>query len=288
MLLYTLIQVAAVFVGVFLSQNPSAGMEEVFEGLMKITGIAALAAIPIMSYFFIADNKKEGIRILDYVRETKAADYLMIAAFGAGSALLLNMLIAVSGLSRYDEKFSEISELIYAEGWFVLILMAGIIIPIAEELIFRALIYKRLRRGYGIGFALVISSLLFGIFHGNLVQGVYAFLLGLLLALIYEKWENIYLCMLYHMAANTSSLLLSFFAEAAQGAEADPGANPAYVGVLLVILVFCVLFSVLGIRYILRHERADVLRMEEVEKKEEKEFFVEDILEAERSFFERD
>lgn len=288
MLLYTLIQVAAVFVGVFLSQNPSAGMEEVFEGLMKITGIAALAAIPIMSYFFIADNKKEGIRILDYVRETKAADYLMIAAFGAGSALLLNMLIAVSGLSRYDEKFSEISELIYAEGWFVLILMAGIIIPIAEELIFRALIYKRLRRGYGIGFALVISSLLFGIFHGNLVQGVYAFLLGLLLALIYEKWENIYLCMLYHMAANTSSLLLSFFAEAAQGAEADPGANPAYVGALLVILVFCVLFSVLGIRYILRHERADVLRMEEVEKKEEKEFFVEDILEAERSFFERD
>lgn len=288
MLLYTLIQVAAVFVGVFLSQNPSAGMEEVFEGLMKITGIAALAAIPIMSYFFIADNKKEGIRILDYVRETKAADYLMVAAFGAGSALLLNMLIAVSGLSRYDEKFSEISELIYAEGWFVLILMAGIIIPIAEELIFRALIYKRLRRGYGIGFALVISSLLFGIFHGNLVQGVYAFLLGLLLALIYEKWENIYLCMLYHMAANTSSLLLSFFAEAAQGAEADPGANPAYVGALLVILVFCVLFSVLGIRYILRHERADVLRMEEVEKKEEKEFFVEDILEAERSFFERD
>lgn len=288
MLLYTLIQVAAVFVGVFLSQNPSAGMEEVFEGLMKITGIAALAAIPIMSYFFIADNKKEGIRILDYVRETKAADYLMVAAFGAGSALLLNMLIAVSGLSRYDEKFSEISELIYAEGWFVLILMAGIIIPIAEELIFRALIYKRLRRSYGIGFALVISSLLFGIFHGNLVQGVYAFLLGLLLALIYEKWENIYLCMLYHMAANTSSLLLSFFAEAAQGAEADPGANPVYVGALLVILVFCVLFSVLGIRYILRHERADVLRMEEVEKKEEKEFFVEDILEAERSFFERD
>lgn len=288
MLLYTLIQVAAVFVGVFLSQNPSAGMEEVFEGLMKITGIAALAAIPIMSYFFIADNKKEGIRILDYVRETKAADYLMVAAFGAGSALLLNMLIAVSGLSRYDEKFSEISELIYAEGWFVLILMAGIIIPIAEEMIFRALIYKRLRRSYGIGFALVISSLLFGIFHGNLVQGVYAFLLGLLLALIYEKWENIYLCMLYHMAANTSSLLLSFFAEAAQGAEADPGANPAYVGALLVILVFCVLFSVLGIRYILRHERADVLRMEEVEKKEEKEFFVEDILEAERSFFERD
>lgn len=288
MLLYTLIQVAAVFVGVFLSQNPSAGMEEVFEGLMKITGIAALAAIPIMSYFFIADNKKEGIRILDYVRETKAADYLMVAAFGAGSALLLNMLIAVSGLSRYDEKFSEISELIYAEGWFVLILMAGIIIPIAEELIFRALIYKRLRRSYGIGFALVISSLLFGIFHGNLVQGVYAFLLGLLLALIYEKWENIYLCMLYHMAANTSSLLLSFFAEVAQGAEADPGANPAYVGALLVILVFCVLFSVLGIRYILRHERADVLRMEEVEKKEEKEFFVEDILEAERSFFERD
>lgn len=288
MLLYTLIQVAAVFVGVFLSQDPSAGMKEVFEGLMKITGIAALAAIPIMSYFFIADNKKEGIRILDYVRETKAADYLMIAAFGAGSALLLNMLIAVSGLSRYDEKFSEISELIYAEGWFVLILMAGIIIPIAEEMIFRALIYKRLRRSYGIGFALVISSLLFGIFHGNLVQGVYAFLLGLLLALIYEKWENIYLCMLYHMAANTSSLLLSFFAEAAQGAEADPGANPVYVGALLVILVFCVLFSVLGIRYILRHERADVLRMEEVEKKEEKEFFVEDILEAERSFFERD
>ena len=61
------------------------------------------------------------------------------------------------------------------------LLLAGLIAPAAEELLFRRLLLRRLRP-YGERFALVASALCFGLFHGNLNQFFYAFLLGLVLA----------------------------------------------------------------------------------------------------------
>ena len=58
------------------------------------------------------------------------------------------------------------------------LLLAGLIAPAAEELLFRRLLLRRLRP-YGERFALVASALCFGLFHGNLNQFFYAFLLGL-------------------------------------------------------------------------------------------------------------
>lgn len=276
-LIYVLLAFVVVFAAEFLFQDAM--------GAMMITGIAAVAGFPVMLGFFMADNKKEGIRISDYFRETKISDYLMIAAAGAGTAIVLNMVIVSSGISRYDEGFTQMSEMIRAEGWIVLMPMAGVIIPIAEELIFRALIYKRLRSAYGVGFALFISALCFGIFHGNLIQGVYAFLLGLLLALIYEKWENICLCMLYHIAANTATLSLAFFSETIGKSALDSVFSKAYALAFLIFFVLCILFSILGIIHILRHKKAEILSEE---RKEEQEMFIEDILEAKSGLWEED
>lgn len=65
--------------------------------------------------------------------------------------------------------------------WFLLICM-GVIAPLAEEIVFRWLIYLRLRDYMRIGFAMVISGMIFGIYHGNLVQAVYAGILGMVFA----------------------------------------------------------------------------------------------------------
>ena len=83
------------------------------------------------------------------------------------------------------------------------------IAPIAEEMIFRWLIYLRLRDYVRMGAAAVISGLIFGIYHGNLVQGIYASLLGIAFAYILEQSGNIFSSALLHIGANTWSLLLS-------------------------------------------------------------------------------
>ena len=65
---------------------------------------------------------------------------------------------------------------------FIMVLCA----PVAEELIFRKLLIDRLTQ-YGEGVAVLFSGLMFGLFHGNLNQFVYAFVLGLCFGFIYVK-----------------------------------------------------------------------------------------------------
>ena len=50
--------------------------------------------------------------------------------------------------------------------------------------------------------AVMISALLFGLYHGNLVQGIYAFIMGCLLALVYEWTGSFVAPVLFHMIAN--------------------------------------------------------------------------------------
>ena len=60
--------------------------------------------------------------------------------------------------------------------------------------------------------AAVISGVVFGIYHGNIVQGIYASILGTAFAWILEMSGNIYSSMLLHMGANIWSLLISEYA----------------------------------------------------------------------------
>ena len=62
-------------------------------------------------------------------------------------------------------------------------LYMGLLAPIAEEILFRGLLLRMLRP-YGKRFAILSTAFLFGIFHGNIIQSPYAFLVGLVLGYV--------------------------------------------------------------------------------------------------------
>ena len=70
-----------------------------------------------------------------------------------------------------------------ATDTFSMFLYASIVAPIGEELLFRGYLLRALRP-YGKRFAILASALLFGLFHGNLLQAPYAFLVGLILGYV--------------------------------------------------------------------------------------------------------
>ncbi len=72
--------------------------------------------------------------------------------------------------------------------------------PIAEEILFRGLVLRQLEP-YGKRFAILFSALLFGVFHANLLQIPYAFLVGLVLAYVALEY-NILWAMVLHMINN--------------------------------------------------------------------------------------
>ena len=73
--------------------------------------------------------------------------------------------------------------------------------PIFEELLFRKAIIDRTAH-FGEGLSLLFSGLMFGLFHGNLVQFSYAFLIGMLFGFIYIKTRNIFYTIALHVGVN--------------------------------------------------------------------------------------
>ena len=67
--------------------------------------------------------------------------------------------------------------------------MTLVLAPVLEEGAFRLVLYGWLRRFMAFFPAAFISSLAFGMYHGNWIQGTYAFLLGMVLAWGYEGSE---------------------------------------------------------------------------------------------------
>lgn len=99
-----------------------------------------------------------------------------------------------------------------AEGLDIHVLPAAVMLfivaiwsPLAEELIFRAMIFRTLRKGFSFWPAALISGILFGVYHLNWVQGVYASILGVLLAYTYEKTNSLLGCYLLHFMFNMTS-----------------------------------------------------------------------------------
>lgn len=126
---------------------------------------------------------------------------------GAMAGLALNQIITATGLIQVSEGYQNVTRHFYGGGLFFEVLGVGILIPIAEELLYRGIVYGRLADWLGIPAAAAVSALIFGGLHLNLVQFLYAFLMGLLLAYFLEVTHSLSGCILAHLGANLFTLL---------------------------------------------------------------------------------
>ena len=81
------------------------------------------------------------------------------------------------------------------------VLFMVICAPLIEEYVFRKLVVDRTIK-YGQGVAVLLSGLMFGLFHGNLNQFIYAFAIGCFLAFLYVKTGNLKITIIIHMIFN--------------------------------------------------------------------------------------
>nr|WP_300841320.1 CPBP family intramembrane glutamic endopeptidase [uncultured Acetatifactor sp.] len=108
-----------------------------------------------------------------------------------------------------SESYQEVAQSQYAAALPVGLICFGIITPIAEELLFRGIIYSCLRRYMKLFSAMLISAAFFAVYHGNSVQGIYAVVLGLLMAYAYEYFGDFKMSVAVHVLANVLAYVLS-------------------------------------------------------------------------------
>ena len=159
------------------------------------------------------------------------ADISCGVIFALSAAIFLNLVFSMSGVSAADAGAESAAAQTAAVSLPLGILYYGLLSPFIEETVFRGITYGRIRavlcegsaeeilrkekedapgesrKCYGA--AAILSSLLFGIYHGNPVQGCYAFCMGLIFCGFLEMTGSLTGTALLHGAVNVMVLILS-------------------------------------------------------------------------------
>ncbi len=138
----------------------------------------SLSPVRIMLYFFICQ-------------------FLAIAGNFIG--IIVNAVLSV--ILGVNTSATFLQEGILGEQPLLFCFIAVCCAPVVEELLFRKLLIDRIHR-YGNRTAIIISGLLFGLFHGNFTQFFYATLIGFLFAYVYTSTGKIQYTILLHMLLN--------------------------------------------------------------------------------------
>lgn len=181
---------------------------QVMKGLMSLTNeiilpMLIVSGLCLMIVLFI----KGKVRKEKYVSAISKNDVSKYVLYGCTFNLAITLIINLIPQSFMD-KYNMSVGLATTGNLFLMIVATGIIGPIAEEITFRHFILQpniRVSEKY----AIIISAISFGIMHGNIIQGTYTFILGLLFAREDIKENNLLPSIIMHITINTSSVLIS-------------------------------------------------------------------------------
>lgn len=121
------------------------------------------------------------------------------------------MELLASQFRRLFENYGNTMDSILNGNTFLVVLYTVIIAPVAEEFVFRGVILYKAERNMHFWGANILQAVFFGLYHQNVIQGIYATLVGLLLGLIYCRYKTIVAPILLHMMINASAFLVITF-----------------------------------------------------------------------------
>lgn len=180
-------------------------MKVMLEHYVEITGVIALCTIPVMAVFFNKDRKREQNLLVNL--KAPAKKYIFLPILGFAICLGFNCLIIMTDLAFVSESYLSSSSLFYSASFPIQVVCIGIIVPISEELLFRGVVFKRLREVVDLKKAALVSAIIFALIHSSFLQMVYAFVLALFLAYVYEKYGSFKAPVLLHISVNLVSLI---------------------------------------------------------------------------------
>ena len=230
-------------VGMILNQGPEAAGQAYVDDIMGVMLVIDLMCLLISGlwYYLLAFRKNRQVemrRIKSF--SWKSAAKILALAVGLQCAIqvVLNFwnLLDPAQMEEYAELMEEAG---ISEFTLLTVIVVAIIGPIAEELFFRGLTMEYLKRT-GAGFWIVnaIQALRFGIAHLNLLQGTYAFLLGMALGYVCMRYETLLAPVILHICFNAYSVFMDPLFEILEIPDLFFHLGCAVVGAVLTWLAF--------------------------------------------------
>jgi membrane protease YdiL (CAAX protease family) len=228
--------------------------EKTLEFINKNSGvmlsISALLSLLIFSAIY-------GARRLPFFSVTRldARPQLPDAIFGACAGfssyavimLALGLLASSKALERAFTDYEErMAFAVPNRNLLLSILGIGIITPIVEEILFRGMITSELNKVFSPKLTVAIQGALFGLYHLEPIQILYAIPLGIFLGYCAYKSRSLWPAVAGHIAMNTLSLVMT-----SMSSDADAAAGAADVSLLFFMGVSMIMF-VFTLAYFIR------------------------------------
>ena len=189
---------------------------------MGIGAVSSIITIPMIAWIYRKDQgryEKQQESWWKYKAASRYGMWLVMIVGAVTACVAMNDIVMLMNMQRISQVYQSTEQIIYSAPRWLQLAGAGILAPVAEELVYRGMIYRRMRES---------------------LTAVQAMVLGLLLACIYEKFRNIAAPILFHIVVNITSLLLSWYG----GFEWILGTEGKAVGITVLATLITVIIYV--------------------------------------------
>ncbi len=157
------------------------------------SGTSSIIGVLIGLLFLLFYFRKYNYRNFIFHSQEKMTghSFLVILTIFMSTQLVFSLLGTAMETCLNQFGFSILGEITSATGnsnTLSMLLYASFIGPIAEEIVFRGFVMRGFQK-YGNYYSIFISAVIFGAFHGNLIQSIFATLVGLVLGYVAMKYS---------------------------------------------------------------------------------------------------
>ncbi|GEM_PF-5845764 len=197
--------------------------EFVRANLVPLTAVSEVLALVLfwLAFWFLGGSLLRQCQF----RPRPARDLWMAAGLGIGISLMLSGVLNLFNVHRFFPEHAEMMQALIDQPSLPVALFAvGLFGPLFEEIMYRGIIFNRMRTAFSLPVALLLHAAVFGAFHGNFLQGTYAFFTSIPIALTYVWTGSLWVPVSIHAGWNTTSVLMGRL----------PGPGPGVLGQLLI------------------------------------------------------
>ncbi len=237
----------SIFFKVFSGASYAAVLESVTQtafmdtaSLMWISAISASLSMIWCLILYLRSSWR--VKGMDYKKVFTPANIAGMAATGFGACVTLTVFLSMvinlfpSSFNKYNELMSNFD----SNGGLLTFAYVLVIGPVSEEIIFRGAIFDRMHLAFPFWTANAIQAMFFGIYHMNLVQGIYAFLLGMVLGMVVYATGSILCSIAVHMAFNSTTYIIQ---------SVFGGDSPVMAFLFLICILISIIMLAFGLRY---------------------------------------
>lgn len=185
------------------------------------------------------------VKGIDYKKVFCKKNVLSIICVAVGGCIIITFAMTfISNLfPKMFEGYTKLMSNFDVDSFGMTIIYVLLIGPVSEEIIFRGAMFDRFHIGFSFWTANALQAFFFGLYHMNLIQGCYAFILGMALGMVVYSTGSIICSIMTHILFNTTTYVLP----AALGVKSALLRNA-----VVIFLIIMAVLSLIAVRYFVK------------------------------------